>query len=83
MQKLGRSCVLVVVFFDIFDHGGHRGDTVQALARWQHLVASHEARGALHRTMRPALRCFCMAINFASNLCVFFVVDFIVGLNRS
>jgi hypothetical protein len=86
MRKLGRSCVLLVCFFsDIVDHGGCRGNMVQALAQWQHLVALHEATGALHRVMHPALhRRIRMAINFASNLPAFFVVsNFIVGHNRS
>jgi hypothetical protein len=33
------------------DHGGHRGNTAQALARWQHLVASCEATVVLHWAM--------------------------------
>jgi hypothetical protein len=36
------------------DHGGHRGNTAQALARWQHLVAYSEAAVALHWTMLSA-----------------------------
>jgi hypothetical protein len=51
----------------------------------RHLVALHEAMGALHWAMRPALHCHIhMAINFAINLPAFLVVgDFIVGHNRS
>jgi hypothetical protein len=37
------------------DHGGRRGDTAQALARWQHLAASYEATVALHQAMLIAL----------------------------
>jgi hypothetical protein len=58
---------LVVFFFEIVNHGGRRADTVQALARWRHLVASHEATDALHRAMGPALHCHIrMAIKIAS-----------------
>jgi hypothetical protein len=72
-------------FFKIVNHGGHRGNTARALARWQHLVALHEAMDALHWAMRPALHCrIRMAINFASDLPAFFVVvDFVVCHNRS
>jgi hypothetical protein len=41
--------------FNVFvDHGGHWGNTAQALARWQHPVDSSEAQDVLHRAMRPA-----------------------------
>ncbi len=55
MRKLGKSCVLLVIFvsFEIINHGGHRGDTAWALARWQHLVALHEAMDAIHQAMHP------------------------------
>ena len=33
------------------DHGVRRADTAQAHARWQHIVASHEATDTLHRVM--------------------------------
>ncbi len=33
------------------DHGSGRGNTAQALAQWQHLVASCEATVALHPEM--------------------------------
>ena len=33
------------------DHGVYRADTAQAHARWQHIVASHEATDTLHRAM--------------------------------
>jgi len=33
------------------DHGVRRADTAQAHARWQHIVASHEATDTLHRAM--------------------------------
>jgi hypothetical protein len=42
--------------FNVFvDHGGRLGNTTQALAQWQHPVASSEARDVLHLAMRPAL----------------------------
>ena len=36
-----------VRFDEFVDHGGHRGNTVQALARWRHPVASIEALDVL------------------------------------
>ena len=33
------------------DHGVRRADTARAHARWQHIVASHEATDTLHRAM--------------------------------
>ena len=33
------------------DHDVRRADTAQAHARWQHIVASHEATDTLHRAM--------------------------------
>jgi hypothetical protein len=58
---------------------------MQALARWQHPVASNEARGVLYREMRPALVCRThMAIDIVSDLPAFFVViSFVVAHNRS
>jgi hypothetical protein len=61
-------------FNEFVNHGGRRGDTVQAPARW-HPVAQSEALGVLHQAMRPALyRCIHMAIEIASNSPAFFVV---------
>jgi len=66
---LAKSCVLLV-----FDHGSRRGDTAQALDRWQHPVASSEAPDVLHQVMRPAsYRCIAMAIEIAIDLPAFFV----------
>jgi hypothetical protein len=79
-------CFVSVFFlFKIVNHGGHRGDTVRALARWWHLVASHEATDALHRAMRIApYRPGGMAINIDVNLPAFFViVDSVVAHNHS
>ena len=61
------SCFVSVlcVLFEFVDHGGRRGDTAQALARWRHPVASSEALDVLqlHRAMRLAsYRCIAMAI---------------------
>jgi hypothetical protein len=56
-------------FNKFVDHGGHRGNTEQALARWRHPVASSEALDMLHRAMRLAsYRCIAMAIEIASDL---------------
>jgi hypothetical protein len=66
------------VFFFLFKivyHGGCRGNMAQALARWQHLVASHEAMDVLHQAMCPALhRHVRMVIKTTSVLLAFFVV---------
>jgi hypothetical protein len=62
-------------FNESVDHGGRRGNTAQALARWLHPVASSEAPDVLHREMCPALyRRIRMAIEIASDLPAFFVV---------
>ena len=37
------------------DHGVRRADTTRAHARWQHIVASHEATDTLYRAMCLAL----------------------------
>jgi hypothetical protein len=37
------------------DHGGHPGNTTRALARWQCVVALHEASVVLHWAMLIAL----------------------------
>jgi hypothetical protein len=65
---------VLCVLFKIVDHGGRRGDTAQALARWQHPVASSEALDVLHRAMRLAsYRCIAMAIEITRDLSAFFV----------
>ncbi len=57
------------------DRDGRRGDTTQALAQWQHLVASSEALIVLHRAIHPAsYHCIRMAIKIASDLPAFSVV---------
>jgi hypothetical protein len=68
---------------EIDDLGGHRGNTVQALARQRHPVASSEALDVHYRAMHHASCCrICMATKTASNLPLFFVVvDFTVGHN--
>jgi len=33
------------------NHGVRRADTTRAHARWQHIVASHEATNMLHQAM--------------------------------
>jgi len=68
--------VSVLCCFNKFvDHGGRRGNTSQALARWRHPVASSEALDVLYRAMRPeSYRCIAMAIEITSDLPAFFVV---------
>jgi hypothetical protein len=68
--------VICVVSFEFVNHGGHRGNWVQALNRWRHPVAPRsEALDMLHWVMRPAsYRRMRMAIKIASNLPAFFVV---------
>jgi hypothetical protein len=57
-----------VLFQRIRRHGGRRGDTAQALARWLHPVASSEAPDVIHRAMHPAsYRLTRMAIKIASD----------------
>jgi len=50
---LAKSCVLCVFSQDGDgdDHGVRRADTARAHARWQHIVASHEANDTLHWAM--------------------------------
>jgi hypothetical protein len=67
VRKLGKSCVFLLFFFEIVNHGGRRGNTAWALAQWWHLVALHKAMDALRWAMRPALhRHIRMAIKMAS-----------------
>ena len=48
----------------------------QALARWQHPVASNEALDVLHRAMRPAsLHRIRMVVEIVVDLPAFFVVS--------
>jgi hypothetical protein len=67
----------------IVDHGGHRGDAIQALAQWWHPLASSKAWDVLRWAMHPALYC-CIrkVIKIARNFPTFFViVDSIVANN--
>jgi hypothetical protein len=53
----------------IIDHGGRRGNVMQALARWRHPVASSEALDVLHRAIGLAsYRCIRMAIEIVIDL---------------
>jgi hypothetical protein len=64
--------------------GGCRDDTAQALDRWWYPVASSEALDVLHQVMYPASYCHIrMAIDIASNLPAFFIVDFVFDDNSS
>ncbi len=66
---------VLCVLFEFVDHGGRRGNTAQALARWQHPVAPSEALDVLYWAMRPAsYRRIRMAIEITSNLPAFVVV---------
>jgi hypothetical protein len=66
---------VLCVFNQFIDYDGHRGNMAQALARWQHPVASCEALDVLHWAMCPALHCrIHMVIKVASNLPAFFVI---------
>jgi hypothetical protein len=80
-------CFVSVIFvsFKIVNHGGRQGNMVCALARWRHLVASHEAKDALHRAM-----CIApyppggMVIKIVIDLATFFVnVDSMFAHNHS
>ena len=63
------------MFNQFVDHDVRQGNTAQALAQWQHPVASSEALDVLHWVMRPAShRRICMVIEVASNLPAFFVI---------
>jgi hypothetical protein len=63
------------VFNQLIDHDSRQGNLAQALAQWQHPVASHEALDVLHWVMQPALHCrIRMVIKVTSNLPAFFVV---------
>jgi hypothetical protein len=73
------------VSFDIINHGDHRGNTAQALAQWQHLVASSETLDVLHWGMCPVLHHWIpMAIKIASDFPVFVCIDsFVVAHGHS
>jgi hypothetical protein len=60
----------------IINHGGRRGASMRALARWQHPVASSEALNVLHRLICPAShRRIRMVIEIVVNLPAFFVAS--------
>jgi hypothetical protein len=60
----------------INDPGSRRGNVVQALAQWQHPVASSKAWDVLNWVMHPALyHHICMAIKIASNLPAFLLLS--------
>jgi hypothetical protein len=72
-------------FNEFDDHGGRQGNTAQALAQWQHPVASYsEAWDVLYRAMRPtSYRCIAMAIEIASNSPTFLASQIFVAHNSS
>jgi hypothetical protein len=60
---------------EFVNHCGCRGNAMQALARWQHPVASSEARDVLYQAMCSiSYRRIRMAIKIASDLPAIFVV---------
>jgi hypothetical protein len=70
-------CIVSVFFvsLEIVDHGGRRGNMACAFARWRHLVASHEAKDALHQVMHIALYPpGGMVIKIVVDLATFFVI---------
>jgi hypothetical protein len=85
LAKKSVLLVLCVRFNNFFDNGGHRGNTAQALARWQHPVASSVALDVLLWAMHPALyRHIRTAIKIASNLPAFCInLNFVVAHNTS
>ena len=66
------------------DHGVHQADMTQALARWRHLGASHEAIKMLHRSMCFAPYCpGGMVVGFAVKIATFFyIIDNRVATNK-
>ena len=52
------------------DHGVRRANTVRAHARWQHIVASHEATDTFHRAM-------CLAPYLPGGMVVAIAVNFV------
>ena len=52
------------------DLGVRRADTARAHARWQHIVASHEATDTLHREM-------CLAPYLTGGIVVAIAVNFV------
>ena len=57
------------------EHGGRRGNVMQALTRWRHPLTLSEDQDVLHRMMRPAShRPIPVAIEIASNSPAFFIV---------
>jgi hypothetical protein len=73
------------VSIKIVNHGSCRGHTARALARWQHLVAKHEAIDALHWAMCLApYRPGGMAVKIVVNSPAFFdIVNSVVTHNHS
>jgi hypothetical protein len=63
-------CFVSIFFvsFKIVNHGGRRGNTACALARWRHLVALHEAKDSLHWAM-------CIAPNPPGGMVIKIVID--------
>jgi hypothetical protein len=73
------------ILFKFVNHGGCRGNTVQALNQWRHPVASSEALDVLHQVISPSSYFLIrMATEIASNLPAYFVIIiFLFANNRS
>ena len=72
VSDVAKSCVFCCFccVSAIDDHGGRRGDTARALARWRRLGTSHEATDTLHRAM-------CLAPYCPVGMVITFVVDYV------
>ena len=66
---------------DIDIHGVRRADRAQALARWQHIVASHEATNMLHWSMCLALYLPGGMVVAIAVISVTFYYIVVIGLN--
>jgi hypothetical protein len=63
-------CFVSVFFvsFEIVDNGGRLGNAACARAQWQHLVALHEAKDALHQAM-------CISLYSPGGMVIEIVID--------
>ncbi len=68
-------CWCFVFLTNIVDHGGRRGNAMQALAQWQHPLASREALVVLHQAMHPAHCRIRMVVEIVVDLPAFFVAS--------
>ncbi len=74
-----RFVFVLSVLFESVDHGGRRGNAMQAFARWRHPLASSEALDVLHWAMHPTShRRIRMVVEIAVNLPAFFVASILL-----